>query len=190
MWNGVPASRAQPAAAMIISRDAPCRLCGAGWTVTIRRASPAWRACSDWKFCTARGSTRVGGGGAVPVVEAAGEDDADPEALGGGDDRGGVLVGAVVQVKEVADGGDAVGAASREGEERADLHAVGVEARRVAVERVAPLEERQVVAEPRRSDWNEWLCALTVPGRAARPAPVDGARAGGGHVARGRRPRR
>src|SRR5262249_46056450 len=73
-----------------------------------------------------------------------------------------------------------------EREERADMHAVGVEARRVAVERaVAPFEEREVVAEAAEERLERVVVRVDRAGEERAPAPVDDAGALRRHLAGG-----
>jgi hypothetical protein len=107
---------------------------------------------------------------AVPVVEAAGQHDAHAQPLRRLDGRRRVVVAAGVEVVEVAHRGDAVQQHLAEGEQRRGGHAVGIEARRVAVERaVAPLEEGQVVADPAQQRLEAVVVGVDRPGISARP---------------------
>src|SRR4029450_6110707 len=91
----------------------------------------------------------IAGGGRLPVVHGAREDQPDPHVARGPDHRLRVVVPLVLEVEEVPACGGAVQQHLREGEGGAEVNALAVEARGERVEYpIPPGHEIEVVSEP------------------------------------------
>jgi hypothetical protein len=122
-------------------------------------------------------------GSTVPVVEAARQHDPDPEPARGLDRGARVIVALRVQVIEVADRGHAMQQHLAEREQRRGGHVLGAQPRRVAVQRpIAPLEERQIVADAAQQRLEAVVVRVHRAGDHRAVRPVDAARSGGPRI--------
>ena len=134
-----------------------------------------------------RGRLAIAGGRAVPVVHGAGQHEADAHVARGADDRLRVLVAVVLKVEEVHAGGGAVQQHLGEGERRAHVDPLAVQARGVGVEHaVAPGHEVEIVAQAAQQGLERVAVGVHGAGQEGLPGQPDDV-GGRGGVGRGRR---